>query len=648
MTTTLVRSWAGVGLILVDLAVALVLVAWPLFQHYHDDQGDGKALVLLPKPRQVSYARTVSFILSSLTLDVLHESSLGSRLDLPYARGVVSVAGIAVRSPAELQAVFTNFHLGIRFLFISSILSMALVIQASPLQRARIALQALWYVILVFSVDVAVAVAGVVSGLSVSPNSVVGNLIALILGLLVMTRLVFVCFALPRPTALEPGPQRRIHDSVVLGVALLGSVGILAALDRVVIARLPPSLAPIAALLLILSATNGLTVVLCLILNALRLLESTEPPVGEARPPVDVIIPAYNEEEWIADTLNHIDRAAFRYGGPVRAILADDGSTDGTNALALATIAGFRCATGTVLNVRHGGKSATLNAALAECTSDVVVRIDADTFIDEWCIHYAIRWFRDPSIGQVEAFTVPRMEASTWFHKMRLFECLRTFGFLHRAMQVVDAVSVVPGMFTAFRRQPVEGALGGFTVGMNGEDTDLTLCLGRLGYRTWLDPKVRIYEDVPPTWSSFREQRIRWSRSSIHTLARHAPFRAGLAGPRLWFSQARMAFGRMFAPLRLTAFLYAVVVAVMDPTYQRQLITLAVELLLVYATTQVLILVIALWWKMERWAPWLIYLGPFALIKQMFFLEAYLSLPPRDVAIPGISSRQVIPAPVIH
>jgi cellulose synthase/poly-beta-1,6-N-acetylglucosamine synthase-like glycosyltransferase len=92
-----------------------------------------------------------------------------------------------------------------------------------------------------------------------------------------------------------------------------------------------------------------------------------------------------------------------------------------------------------------------LNVALAETTADLVVRIDADTIVDEKVFVPLPRWFLDPEIGLVEAMMFPRWRRSLFPH-MRLFEELKQFGFIHPAMQVVDGVNVVPGVFTAFRR----------------------------------------------------------------------------------------------------------------------------------------------------------------------------------------------------
>ena len=153
---------------------------------------------------------------------------------------------------------------------------------------------------------------------------------------------------------------------------------------------------------------------------------------------------------------------------------------------------------------------------------------------------------------------------------MRLFEELKQFGLNHRTMQTVDGVNVVPGVFTAFRRG-VALELGGFTVGMNGEDGDFTLRFSRLGYRTWMDTKIIVYEDVPPTYPEIREQRVRWCRAVHHNQARHGPYRAGVATPKVWFNQTQQFFKSTFAPARLLLPMYLLMTALFEGT-QRSVI----------------------------------------------------------------------------
>src|SRR6185436_15900156 len=105
--------------------------------------------------------------------------------------------------------------------------------------------------------------------------------------------------------------------------------------------------------------------------------------------------------------------------------------------LAEQTMTAFVAATGKVIDGQHGGKSAALNLALLETNCDIVVRIDADTLIAENALVYLPRWFRDPTIGLVEALMWPRSER-TPYDRMRLFEELRIFGLNHRVLQTVD------------------------------------------------------------------------------------------------------------------------------------------------------------------------------------------------------------------
>ena len=169
---------------------------------------------------------------------------------------------------------------------------------------------------------------------------------------------------------------------------------------------------------------------------------------------MDIIIPAYNEEENIARLLESIDVAAGRYGGPVRVVVSNDGSVDGTAALAAAEIARFRYAHGEILTAPNGGQAAALNRGIAITSADIVIRIDADCVMGEDALVYAVPWFADPEIGSVGAMEEPRTDTVTWFHRLRTLEALFQFRFARVGESMVDGIVVIPGTFTAFRRGP--------------------------------------------------------------------------------------------------------------------------------------------------------------------------------------------------
>jgi len=74
-------------------------------------------------------------------------------------------------------------------------------------------------------------------------------------------------------------------------------------------------------------------------------------------------------------------------------------------------------------------------------------------------------------------------------------------------------------MFVVYRTEhPIY--LGGFVEGMNGEDTDISLRIGELGYHSVVDPKLRYVSEVPASYPHMREQRMRWFRSIYHISSR--------------------------------------------------------------------------------------------------------------------------------
>jgi glycosyltransferase involved in cell wall biosynthesis len=87
------------------------------------------------------------------------------------------------------------------------------------------------------------------------------------------------------------------------------------------------------------------------------------------------VVPAYNEERFLGETLAAIHAAAREAGIAYEIVVADDASTDGTAGIAID--AGAR-----VVRVEHRKISATRNSGAAAARGDRLVFVDADTLID--------------------------------------------------------------------------------------------------------------------------------------------------------------------------------------------------------------------------------------------------------------------------
>ena len=86
---------------------------------------------------------------------------------------------------------------------------------------------------------------------------------------------------------------------------------------------------------------------------------------------VSVIIPAFNAEHWIAETLRSVRAQTYE---PIEIVVVDDGSSDGTAALAAASGA-------TVVQSRGAGPGGARNAGLAHARGALLQFLDADDLL---------------------------------------------------------------------------------------------------------------------------------------------------------------------------------------------------------------------------------------------------------------------------
>lgn len=234
---------------------------------------------------------------------------------------------------------------------------------------------------------------------------------------------------------------------------------------------------------------------------------------------VGVIVPARNEAGLIGDCVRAIDRAAVNYPAPCTVYVVENGSSDATYDEARQAIEQLKHVRGIVLRCEPKGKAHALNFGLRHVTEDIVLRIDADTLVTDLVLPGLAQYFADSEVGGASGMPLPRVQSS-WICRMRAIEIYYQVGFKRTGYNAVDAIGVLPGALVAYRRDLLI-KLNGFAEGVNGEDADMTVRVGRLGYRIVSDPSVRAYTEMPSTFAYLREQRMRWARGTYHMLARN-------------------------------------------------------------------------------------------------------------------------------
>jgi peptidoglycan/xylan/chitin deacetylase (PgdA/CDA1 family)/GT2 family glycosyltransferase len=227
--------------------------------------------------------------------------------------------------------------------------------------------------------------------------------------------------------------------------------------------------------------------------------------------PVSVIVPAFNENTTIAATV----RSLVASDHPVEVIVVDDGSTDGTadtvEALGLPHVR--------VVRKPNGGKPSALNVGIAAARSEIVVMIDGDTIFEPSTVRHLLEPFADPRVGAVAGnarVADRRSLIARWQH----IEYVIGFNIDRRVQAAWNVITTVPGAVGAYRRTALV-QVGGVSDDTLAEDTDLTIALGRAGWRVAYQPSARAWTDAPATFMQLWRQRYRWSYGVMQSLWKH-------------------------------------------------------------------------------------------------------------------------------
>jgi len=232
-------------------------------------------------------------------------------------------------------------------------------------------------------------------------------------------------------------------------------------------------------------------------------------------PRVAVIVPAYNEEKVVAQTIHSL--LASDYKGPLEILVVDDGSKDGTYAAAKAAFEGHPHVR--VFTKPNGGKSAALNFGIELTDAEIVVCLDADTLFKPDAVAKLVRHFSSPNVGAVagNAKVGNRLNLITRWQALEYITCQ---NLDRRAFSYLNCITVVPGAVGAWRRDLVQSA-GGFSHHTLAEDADLTMGIRRMGYRIVNEEGAIALTEAPDTIGGFVKQRFRWMFGTLQAGFRH-------------------------------------------------------------------------------------------------------------------------------
>jgi cellulose synthase/poly-beta-1,6-N-acetylglucosamine synthase-like glycosyltransferase/peptidoglycan/xylan/chitin deacetylase (PgdA/CDA1 family) len=229
-------------------------------------------------------------------------------------------------------------------------------------------------------------------------------------------------------------------------------------------------------------------------------------------PPLSIVVPAFNEAVGIERTVCSL---AYSDYPDLEIVVVDDGSTDGTGEIV------DRLALPNVIVVRqpNAGKPAALNTGIAHTRHEIVVMVDADTVFEPETLGHLVQPFRSSEVGAVSGNTKVgnrKRMLGRWQH----IEYVMGFNLDRRLYDVLQCMPTVPGAIGAFRRRALTD-VGGVSGATLAEDTDLTLAIGRGGWRVVYAEDARAWTEAPATLRTLWRQRYRWCYGTLQSVWKH-------------------------------------------------------------------------------------------------------------------------------
>ncbi|MFE0451091.1 bifunctional polysaccharide deacetylase/glycosyltransferase family 2 protein [Streptomyces sp. NPDC058914] len=231
--------------------------------------------------------------------------------------------------------------------------------------------------------------------------------------------------------------------------------------------------------------------------------------------PVSVIVPAYNEKECIANTLESLSRSTH----PIEVIVVDDGSTDGTSEIARAAADKLGMTNVRVIRQENAGKPAALNNGVRSARHDIVVMMDGDTVFEPETVRHLVQPFADPKVGAV-AGNAKVGNRNTIIGAWQHIEYVMGFNLDRRMYDLLRCMPTIPGAIGAFRRDAVL-EVGGMSEDTLAEDTDITIAMHRAGWHVVYQEHAKAWTEAPGSLKQLWSQRYRWSYGTMQALWKH-------------------------------------------------------------------------------------------------------------------------------
>lgn len=238
-------------------------------------------------------------------------------------------------------------------------------------------------------------------------------------------------------------------------------------------------------------------------------------PGAKKKYSVSFLVPAFNEQDTMEDTVKHI--FAVDYENIIEVIVVNDKSTDNTLKI-LKNLSKKYSKLKIIDHKKNKGKAGSLNDGLKIAKGELVAVVDADSYPAPDSLKKMIGFFDDKKVGAVTCPVIAR-NANKFTEKLQAIE-YKIIALGRKLLDYVDAIWCTPGPLALYKKKALL-EIRGFDEKNMTEDIEATWHLAHEGWKRKMCLATGVTSTVPNKFMAWFKQRRRWNVGGLQCIHKY-------------------------------------------------------------------------------------------------------------------------------
>lgn len=229
-------------------------------------------------------------------------------------------------------------------------------------------------------------------------------------------------------------------------------------------------------------------------------------------PSLTVIVPVWNEEETLVETVDSLLELDYPKD-KLKIIIVDDGSSDSSWEKMQNYLNHERV---DIYSKENGGKHSAVNLGILKSDTEFITCLDADSYVKKDGLLHIFKHFEENPQYQAVIPAALIHKSDTFVRKAQNVEYTMAVLF-KKIFAILGGLHVTPGTLPVYRRE-VFDRIGEFKKAYNGEDMEMAFRMQLHHLPIGQCSEAVVYTTPPATISKLFKQRLRWIFAYINNI----------------------------------------------------------------------------------------------------------------------------------